>query len=72
MKVNVFTNGEGRITGWVASPLDETLPTYEIEDPKSIRIGYDKFVEGKVVKDDEAYAKAVEGRKKKDAELGIE
>lgn len=71
MRINIFTNGEGRITGWIASPLDETLPAYEIEDPKSIRIGYDKFVEGKVVKDDEAYSKALEGKKKKDAELGL-
>ena len=72
MKVNIFADSEGIITGWVASPLDEAKPTYEVEDPKSVRVGYDKFVEGKVVKDDEAYAKAVEGRKKKDAELGIE
>lgn len=72
MRINVFTDGEGRITGWVASPLDEAKPAYEVEDPKSIRVGYDKLVGGKVVKDDEAYAKALEGRKKKDEELGIE
>lgn len=72
MRINIFTNAEGRITGWVASPLDEAKPAYEVEDPKSIRVGYDKLVEGKVVKDDDAYAKALEGRKKKDAELGIE
>lgn len=72
MRVNVFTDAEGRITGWVASPLDEAKPVYEVADPKSIRVGYDKLVEGKVVKDEEAYAKALEGRRKKDAELGIE
>lgn len=72
MKVNIFANSEGIIIGWVASPLDEGKPAYEVEDPKSIRVGYDKLVEGKVVKDDDAYAKALEGRRKKDEELGIE
>lgn len=72
MKVNIFADSEGIITGWVASPLDEAKPVYEVADPKSIRVGYDKLIEGKVVKDDAAYAKALEGRRKKDAELGIE
>ena len=69
MKANVYTDARGVITGWVASPLDPSAPIYEIDDPSAIRIGYDRFEDGAVVPDDEAYAQAVEAKEKKDAEL---
>ena len=69
MKANVYTDARGVITGWVASPLDESIPVYEIGDPSAIRIGYDRFEDGAVVPDDDAYAKALEAKKEKDAEL---
>ena len=60
MKTNIFVNKDNVITGWICEPLNASLPIYDIEEPKSIRVGYDKFIEGKVVKDDEAYNKVVE------------
>lgn len=51
MKVNVILDDNNIIAGFQSIPLDPDLPVLEIDDPYSISIGYDKFSDGKLVKD---------------------
>ncbi len=56
MKVNIITDGDGRIVSWTDFPFDESKPYAEVEDPRGIRLGCDRLADGEIVKDDEAYA----------------
>ena len=59
MKVNIEANKNGIIVQWKSYPLDETMAV-EVKDPYSIHLGVDKFIDGKIVKDNKTYKKALE------------
>lgn len=60
VKVNIFTDENNVIHGWIASPLDESLPIVEVDDPETIHVGFDKLIDGEIIADDEAYNKALD------------
>lgn len=47
------------ITGYSYNYL-ENIPEIEIENPTTIRLGIDKYVNGKIIKDEAAYQKQVQ------------
>lgn len=57
MRINIRTNEQNEIVEWISYPIDETKPIFEIDDPYSIHIGIDKFINGELVKDEEMYNK---------------
>ena len=64
MKINVLTNENNVIISWTDYPFDESKPTLEIENPYSIRLGFDKFIDGELIKDEEAYQADLEMKRK--------
>ena len=63
MKINVIADDGGIIRGWLSKPFDESKPWADIDDPKAIRIGIDRFDGSNIVPDDDAFSKAVEASK---------
>ena len=63
MKVNIEADENNTIIQWKSYPLDEETAV-EIEDPYSIHLGVDKFIDGALVRDDEAYRKTLETNRK--------
>lgn len=59
MKINIVTKEDGTIESWTSYPFDETKPHVSIKDPYSIHLGVDKFIDGKIVKDNETYKKTL-------------
>lgn len=67
MKINYTIDENDIILGWVAVPLSEAFPTIEVDDPRAIRCGYDKIIDGKIVKDDEGYSSHIEEAETKES-----
>ena len=59
MKINILTDENNIIISWTSYPIDENKPTIEIQDPDTIHLGFDKFIDGKLVKDSKNYKKAL-------------
>ena len=59
MKVNIEANKNGIIVQWKSYPLDEAT-AIEVKDPYSIHLGVDKFIGGKIVRDNKTYKKTLE------------
>ena len=57
MKINIETNERGVIVSWTSYPLDEGKPMLDIDDPSAIKPGFDKFVGGVLIRDEEGYEK---------------
>ena len=55
MKINILTDENNIIISWTSYPIDENKPTLKIKDPNSIRVGFDRFENGKLIKDEEGY-----------------
>ena len=49
MKINVLTDENNIIVSWTDYPFDKKKPTLEIDNPYSIRIGFDKYENGRVI-----------------------
>ena len=64
MKINVLTDENNIIISWTSYPYDENKPTLSIKDPYSIKLGFDKFVNGKLIKDEAGYKAALEKESK--------
>lgn len=60
-KINYTVNSENVIIGWRRIPFFESEPYIIIENPEDIQIGFDKVINGKLVKD----SKSLENYKKK-------
>ncbi len=56
MTINLIVNENNIITGWQSYPIIDTLPLVSVDDPSTIRIGYDRYIDGAIVPDDAAYA----------------
>lgn len=70
MKINISTDESGRIISWTDYPFNDKKPYLEVEDPRSIRLGFDKVIKGELVKDEEGYISALEKEvKKREIEL---
>lgn len=65
MKINYTLDKDKKITAWASFPLNEKLPIIEVEDPYSIKLGFDKVVKGKLVIDT-TYNDYIEREKKID------
>ena len=65
MKINIVTKEDGTIESWTSYPFDENKPSIEIKDPYSIHLGIDKFINGKIIKDNKAYQKILELQEKR-------
>ena len=59
MKINLVLNENNVIISWISSPFDKKKPSIEIDDPYSIHLGFDKFVDGEIIKDEEGYHAAL-------------
>ena len=55
MKINIHADADGVIRSWTSFPLKEVEPTFEVKNPYRIRIGFDKVVDGKIVRDEAGY-----------------
>ena len=64
MKINVLTDENNVIISWTSYPFDEEKPTLNIRNPYSIKLGFDKFENGKLIKNEEGYKKALEKEEK--------
>ena len=58
MKVNIEVNENNTIIQWKSYPLEEETAV-EIKDPYSIRLGVDKFVNGKLIRNKKEYEKTI-------------
>lgn len=61
---NVIVNEENVITNLITYPLDEKLPVIQVEQLSDIHLGIDKFVDGKIVRDEEKYKEKLEKMEK--------
>lgn len=59
MKINLVLDEKSIIISWISSPFDENKPFIDIEEPYSIHLGFDRFIDGKIVKDEEGYHAAL-------------
>ena len=59
MKINILADENSIIISWTSYPIDENKPILEIQDPETIHLGFDKFIEGKLVRDSKNYKKAL-------------
>ena len=55
MKINIDANPEGVIESWTSYPLRDGEPVYDVKDPYRIRLGFDRLVDGKIVRDEAGY-----------------
>jgi hypothetical protein len=54
-KINYTVGLGGVISSWTEIPFNEALPWIEIEDPRSIHVGFDKIENGVLVPDQAGY-----------------
>ena len=66
MQINILTNENNIIISWTSYPFDEKKPTLKIKNPYSIRLGFDKYENGKLIKDEEGYQAALLKQEKLD------
>ena len=59
MKINLHLDENNIITSWTSYPLNEET-AIEIDDPYSIRLGFDKYVDGQIIKNEENYQKSLQ------------
>ena len=71
MKINVILDENSVIISWISSPLDENKPTVSIKNPYSIHLGFDKYINGKIVKDEEGYQASLVKQSKYDEILKL-
>lgn len=64
MRINVLVDENNKIVSWTSFPLDESKPILELDDPYSIRLGFDKFDNGKLVKNEKEYEKSKKRERK--------
>lgn len=64
MLANLIVNEENYIINVITYPITEELPVVDIESASSIHLGIDKFVDGKIVKDEEKYKEKLEKMEK--------
>ena len=64
MKINVLTDENNIIVSWTDYPFDKKKPTLEIDNPCSIRIGFDKFENGELIRNEEGYQADLEMKRK--------
>ena len=55
MKINIEIDEAGVIRSWRKRPLRDGEPVYDVKDPYRIRLGFDKLVDGKIVRDEAGY-----------------
>ena len=58
MKINLILDENNVIISFISYPLDKKKITVEVDDPSSIHLGYDKYIEGEIVKDDVSFSLA--------------
>lgn len=63
MKINLILEKDGTISSWISYPFDEKKPHVEIDNPRTIFLGVDKFVDGKIVRDKEKRAALIKRQK---------
>ena len=56
MKINILTDENNIIISWTSYPIDE--------NPDTIHLGFDKLIDGKLVKDSKNYKKALLSQEK--------
>ena len=64
MKISIDIDETGVIRSWRKRPLRDGEPVYDVKDPYRIRLGFDRLVDGKIVRDEAGY-KAEKARQPK-------
>ena len=55
MKINIDIDETGVIRSWRKRPLRDGEPVYDVKDPYRIRLGFDRLVDGEIVRDEAGY-----------------
>lgn len=62
-KINYTVDSNNIITSWRITPYNEAEPYIEVEDDIQLNVGFDKIIDGKLIKDIEGYQEYMEGKK---------
>lgn len=62
-KINYTVDSNNIITSWRTTPYNEAEPYIEVEDNIQLNVGFDKIIDGKLIKDIEGYQEYMEGKK---------
>lgn len=65
MKINIDIDETGVIRSWRKRPLRDGEPVYDVKDPYRIRLGFDRLVDGEIVRDEAGYKAALEKQVKR-------